>query len=595
MYAGGIPSYNQDPVGRQPGSALLVDLPIAKTQGSLINAKGSRTSSIKPRTKRWAPKVRTGCLTCRWVYLAALPILPGLWLVTCLTLRYDSMRRVKCDELKPDCRVCLTGGRTCGGYAREVQKPPISLLTSQPCHPVSPPGMEPSESERNMFDLLCKTTVKHVSSVFDQSFWSLNMLRATQVYPAVWHACLAFAAVHMIYTAPQHNTTLVKTQNLHTFALRQYNSSIRYIIRLNPEIIPTQEEQEMVLLVCMLFAGLSCLQSDICQSIVHSSNGIALFYRWKYWDQDTRPYRRHNCFLPGSSVAALITQFDAQFRNRARVDFPLKGINLHSAHTQTDSTLEAFTSAEEAFSDLQPLLTGMIEIMQHSGHCSNARRTLPPRDERYFYHQRFVAWRTKFDRLLLQSQKPQLSDSGTILLLECLSMAMGICLRVNFDASETAFDDFRSIFEQIVTLMEQLFKEESRIPAGTTSRFCGLSFSLSICGLLSLVAINCRDGKVRRTAIALLRQFPQRGSTYNSEISVQICEAIMKVEEDGHCRNGSEKCKCVSGTFICCDHRVSLWTLELHGYKDASLLMRTVRDVREHCRGQAVKVFVPSQ
>ncbi|KAJ4144916.1 hypothetical protein LMH87_003783 [Akanthomyces muscarius] len=43
---------------------------------------------VPPRRKQWAPRVRTGCHTCR-------------------------LRRIKCDETQPVCKRCLAGGRDC--------------------------------------------------------------------------------------------------------------------------------------------------------------------------------------------------------------------------------------------------------------------------------------------------------------------------------------------------------------------------------------------------------------------------------------------------------------------------------------------------
>ncbi|OAQ96433.1 hypothetical protein LLEC1_04043 [Akanthomyces lecanii] len=42
----------------------------------------------EPRQKRWAPKVRTGCQTCR-------------------------ARRIKCDETQPRCKKCIRRGLSC--------------------------------------------------------------------------------------------------------------------------------------------------------------------------------------------------------------------------------------------------------------------------------------------------------------------------------------------------------------------------------------------------------------------------------------------------------------------------------------------------
>ncbi|OAQ68010.1 fungal transcriptional regulatory protein [Pochonia chlamydosporia 170] len=68
----------------------------ASTTGSAGNtavsgSTGDAAEVPGQRVKKWAPKVRTGCLTCR-------------------------ARRVKCDEGKPGCHRCVSTGRTCKGY-----------------------------------------------------------------------------------------------------------------------------------------------------------------------------------------------------------------------------------------------------------------------------------------------------------------------------------------------------------------------------------------------------------------------------------------------------------------------------------------------
>lgn len=92
----------------------------------------------QPRKKKWAPKSKTGCLTCRYVCIFPFSMLlchvfwGGVGYLggrldgtktgeTTLTRRrsvvaHNRARRVKCDEGKPACKKCVTGGRTCQGY-----------------------------------------------------------------------------------------------------------------------------------------------------------------------------------------------------------------------------------------------------------------------------------------------------------------------------------------------------------------------------------------------------------------------------------------------------------------------------------------------
>ncbi|KIW03061.1 uncharacterized protein PV09_05710 [Verruconis gallopava] len=73
------------------GRLLEVVLPPV-TSSTLVPKTGSATQPEQKRQKRYAPKVRTGCLTCK-------------------------KRRVKCDETKPKCLKCLNSDYQCDGYA----------------------------------------------------------------------------------------------------------------------------------------------------------------------------------------------------------------------------------------------------------------------------------------------------------------------------------------------------------------------------------------------------------------------------------------------------------------------------------------------
>lgn len=107
-----------------------------------------RTQTGAVRRRRWTPRARTGCLTCRYVEHFSLflffspPLVPGtLGCIPSLVTRKQrtiaaqlaplhvsasrsfpfnddscSNRRVKCDEDRPVCRRCISSRLTCRGY-----------------------------------------------------------------------------------------------------------------------------------------------------------------------------------------------------------------------------------------------------------------------------------------------------------------------------------------------------------------------------------------------------------------------------------------------------------------------------------------------
>ncbi|KAJ3472714.1 hypothetical protein NLG97_g10769 [Lecanicillium saksenae] len=137
---------------------------------------GSATQSRRQR--KWAPRVRTGCVSCR-------------------------QRRIKCDEKKPACDNCTSKGRKCEGYeAWLVTWQPAqaaaaaAVPTPQPSPIKTPFPNIPEAQERQLFYLFRRHFVVDVSAVFPSDFWRRGALLACQEYPAAWHAALAIGAMY---------------------------------------------------------------------------------------------------------------------------------------------------------------------------------------------------------------------------------------------------------------------------------------------------------------------------------------------------------------------------------------------------------------
>lgn len=143
-----------DRTGSSPdtGSTSSLDGPV-ETIIALSSSVGqgiAQQDDASSRQKKWATKVRTGCLTCRYVMFTPLSASIGLFLflffsfffleclrshtllVSCspswpfqagntshITNRRTRFRarRIKCDEAKPACHRCVKSGHMCRGYS----------------------------------------------------------------------------------------------------------------------------------------------------------------------------------------------------------------------------------------------------------------------------------------------------------------------------------------------------------------------------------------------------------------------------------------------------------------------------------------------
>ncbi|KAJ4164860.1 hypothetical protein LMH87_006515 [Akanthomyces muscarius] len=193
----------------------------------------STTSILPKRQKRFAAKVKTGCMTCR-------------------------RRRIKCDEGKPSCKKCSSSGRDCeyppisfrfavnkSIEAMPVQHKPLHI---QPKLSIAPHGIRVSRQESHIFDLFRLRTVHQVGGSFNHAFWAGDVLRAARVYPAVWHACLSFAALD--HRAKKPTAPEVDKNTLYAFSLLQHNASIRHMVKIAQQTSPSYADQETFMLRC---------------------------------------------------------------------------------------------------------------------------------------------------------------------------------------------------------------------------------------------------------------------------------------------------------------------------------------------------------
>ncbi|KAK2594079.1 hypothetical protein QQS21_008228 [Conoideocrella luteorostrata] len=179
------------------GNPIPVHVPDARSQST---AEIKRTG---PRQKRWAPKVTTGCKTCR-------------------------ARRIKCDEAKPHCKQCISRGRWCEyatpsppavtdsqnkGQHSEDKKPtpPISpqqivekwRLQSQSQSPGSskspelkPPGWDIVEGVRYLFEVMAP---EHLSNSLGSSDFDNQFVGPPTII--IEHSFLMVVTAHRIKTA----------------------------------------------------------------------------------------------------------------------------------------------------------------------------------------------------------------------------------------------------------------------------------------------------------------------------------------------------------------------------------------------------------
>lgn len=502
------------------------------------------------------------------------------------------IRHVKCDEAKPFCKRCLSTGRICDGFGYHQDFPSFTpLINWLPNHSTTAPGIQATQRERSMFSLLCTDTIPQVCGTFGHKFWKTDVLRATQVYPAIWHACLAVAAMHERMKMTESENAKAATQMLYEFSLRQYNAAIRHLLDIRRENVLTGDDQETLLMASILFNGLCCLQGDVQQAIIHARNGLQLFYLWRYWEQtyqtDTR--RRRMSLLSAESLVMLISFTESQFMNRV-ANVPTTLLRCQIIPYKCSDM--PFASITNAYVEFQNLYTGLLSATKFSDSPSCITLPLPRAEHRVAYRREFEVWKAKFEKFKQQSTLVTEEDTEGLLLLETLLTGVEVCLYVDINNAELDYDNYESAFSRIVDLAERVLSKRSYVAVDQGRGAPLFSFSLSLCEELYWAGIRCRNGIIRRRVIALLKKWPRRDGIWDSKMIASTCEAVMRLEESavwsvdgtGPC------CGCISGVFICNDHRVAGVDTEFLTSGTAKVTMHTVANLRYNVEGHTALI-----
>ncbi|KAJ3474339.1 hypothetical protein NLG97_g9891 [Lecanicillium saksenae] len=516
--------------------------------------------ALVKRQKRFAAKVKTGCMTCR-------------------------RRRIKCDEGKPACQKCAGTGRDCE-YPRnnfrfasnqftEIKVAQPKPLHIQPKSSIAPRGIKVSRQESHIFDLFRLRTVNQVGGSFNHAFWTRDVLRAARIYPAVWHACLSFAALD--HRAKKPSTSEADKSSLYTFALLQHNASIRYMVRIAQHASPSYADQETFMLVSMLYTGLCCLQGDVTQASEHARTSILLFYQWRFWEHQHQGRLDH--ILSPRALISLISLYESQIFGRIR-DVPKPNWYLEGDPPSEPS--EPYQSMSEAFVDLQPMLTAVFQAFPMVTLPGDIAKIGGYDDTVLEYRSRFTVWRSKF-KALLETQPENVSNKHGALQLQLMEVAVYVCLYLDRTLGEEAFDLFTESYAQINELARQLINLEKETEAKQGIDGQGFSYSVSVAELLFGVGRTCRDRLIRREAVKLLRQWPRRDGVWRPIVVAAMCAAVIELEEQTWYSTRSiapDTCNCEYEKFICNNHRVGRLELKMSPPGQASVHFRSVSDVR---------------
>lgn len=463
-------------------------------------------SNSQGRIRRFAPKARGGCQTCK-------------------------QRHTRCSQERPECTTCTMSGRQCsyghpsrpklGDELRVVQwKPPNSNPRQSPSA-TNWPGNEISYLQ--YFQEVC---CSQLMGSFDDGFWSRTIYQISETTAAVRHAIIA---VSTSWKQLEASFRIEQSANLESEkGLRHYLSAVSYIQALskNRRGLPTHD-----ILVCnVLFFCLELCQQDYESALRQLSSCLDVFCDWI---RDSRAAEQSDTSLE-EVERNLVRVFRKMFMQAVLfIDTHLMVPRIFEPELHMDScTIPTnFDSGEEARDCLHVVVSALMHRTVTRGMAARNIAGGDPEISRPIFrldHQELERFSLAFDRfcgrsaLLNKKEVMQRSAITAQLLSLKVLAAVSIC-----DQPEWAFDQHLSTFQSILDECSKAAKLLSESTAGV------FSFDAEILSPLYFVASRCRDPLIRRQALHVLRRCDRQEGPWNGPMLAAIIERIICCEEEG--------------------------------------------------------------
>ena len=409
------------------------------------------------------------------------------------------IRRVKCDEGKPNCVRCSSTGRKCDGYpVKSVTRKEICdefrrNTTFRALLKVQSHGFE-SNRECQVFDYFRLMTASRSGLFFGSEFWTGRVLQISHEDTAIRHAVLALGALQL-----ERESGGPLARNKHCgFALQSYTQAVAHTSRLLST--SGKDNLEKGLVACILFVCYESLQGHYPMAQMHLQNGLRILSeanKKPTWSDKTGGQE-----IPDDILHAF-ARLDLQAMSLSESSSPYPFANSFRRIKLPEPVPLQFSSLAEAQYHLfehTKWLFLLGEILETSEPTKIQELLL----SRLGCDAELARWLIALDSFLEKSRHNGTWTHELQYAYNLLQVYHGItvafCKPFSSD-SELFFDQHYLQFHRMLDLLESITSATSSVQGGQQPLF---SFELGVVLPLFIISTKCRDPKLRRRAIALL-------------------------------------------------------------------------------------------
>ncbi|KAK4560437.1 hypothetical protein LTR86_005633 [Recurvomyces mirabilis] len=447
--------------------------------------------------RRYAPKTRTGCVTCK-------------------------IRRVKCDENKPSCDRCTSTGRKCDGYAHfEVAAATDStqLVLGTPQYALTVDNSSDS-LERKSFHFFRTWTVPCVSGYFQDPLWDRLLLQLSQSDGAIKHAVMALGALH-----EQRHTRLANDDGLALsvvplgtdFAMTQYAKALHGLQSLlQSEKMPL----DVVIACCLVLTHFEAMRESFVPAIVHLENAISIL-------QSKTTFDARN--IDPSLVRALMCM---DIQGATYLNSRIPGLSMYTAANDSvlPTTLHDVQQARDLVNAWTSRMYHFIRIDADNQKFGERLGDVPL--EVFARSQQLTQIFASLDQLLTDyMHKPTLRLStkeqhglGVLRVRVKFNKILSAC---SVYAECTMYDAYQDDFDDMLSICTYIMSSDE-----AEKRLISVSLDEGLVHPLFFVATHCRDHHIRHRALTALRRLTRPRTIWHAEAMYRTAQLCIEMEEN---------------------------------------------------------------
>ncbi|KAH8689839.1 hypothetical protein BGW36DRAFT_350767 [Talaromyces proteolyticus] len=439
-------------------------------------------------------KSRTGCATCR-------------------------VRKIKCDETRPQCRRCESTGRKCPGYGTSTQRGDIRNsypILQQPSYGLNYNG----QRERRAFEYYFINAAAGIAGALDVSVWKGVVLELCRSEPLVWDAVIALSALYEHpdpFIGPPYVMPTTKSVARHNEALAWY---FRSMTNMRTQIEQKRASIFTALVTCVLYVCIEAIQGHTIEAFQLYEQGMGLI--------TALPSQTTSAQIPAIKDLIIPLFFRLGASAIVSANYPVKDpfVFLTSPLDCRFPTIDAartaiYSLAIESMSLLQAAKSDFhVAIVSSDGVPAIFSRQHALLSKLEQWNHAFADF--KEGHLSGVSDPLQQSSLSTLLTFyTALFIMVSTCL----SQQEIDYDSHMGQFQLLVKHATDACAayDDSQCPPFTFEMGPGMP--------LYVTAVKCRAPELRRKALALLRRVPQIQGFFKCASWAALAEKAIQLEE----------------------------------------------------------------